>query len=194
MSEPTACTGYTFEGWSTSQYAVDNTVTPSLSTPTTIPVGGVTYYAVYSKTEGSGSSGTAEFAPTNFSGQGTSGTGSEISAIVNDVTFACDKGFGTTQIRCYKDGTITISSLNTITDIAFTFSGSYTGGLSTSYTDLSTTSWTQKLGSQARITALTVTYIGGSSTTYYTTAPDCGCKATITITAGEGGTVEFVEE
>lgn len=185
VSEPTACTGYTFEGWSTAQYAVDNTVTPSLSTPTTIPVGGVTYYAVYSKTEGSGSSGTAEFAPTNFSRQGTSGTGSEISATVNDVTFACDKGFGTTQIRCYKDGTITISSLNTITDIAFTFSGSYTGGLSTSYTDLSTTSWTQELGSQARITALTVTYIGGSSTTYHTTAPDCSCTATITATSND---------
>ena len=185
VSDPTACTGYTFEGWSTSQYAVDNTVTPSLSTPTTIPVGGVTYYAVYSKTEGSGSSGTAEFAPTNFSRQGTSGTGSEISATVNDVTFACDKGFGTTQIRCYKDGTITISSLNTITDIAFTFSGSYTGGLSTSYTDLSTTSWTQELGSQARITALTVTYIGGSSTTYHTTAPDCTCTATITATTDD---------
>ena len=185
VSDPTACTGYTFEGWSTSQYAVDNTVTPSLSTPTTIPVGGVTYYAVYSKTEGSGSSGTAEFAPTNFSRQGTSGTGSEISATVNDVTFACDKGFGTTQIRCYKDGTITISSLNTITDIAFTFSGSYTGGLSTSYTDLSTTSWTQELGSQARITALTVTYIGGSSTTYHTTAPDCSCTVTITATSND---------
>ena len=185
VSDPTACTGYTFEGWSTSQYKVDNTVTPSLSTPTTIPVGGATYYAVYSKTEGSGSSGTAEFAPTNFSRQGTSGTGSEISATVNDVTFACDKGFGTTQIRCYKDGTITISSLNTITDIAFTFSGSYTGGLSTSYTDLSTTSWTQELGSQARITALTVTYIGGSSTTYHTTAPDCSCTATITATSND---------
>lgn len=185
VSDPTACTGYTFEGWSTAQYAVDNTVTPSLSTPTTIPVGGVTYYAVYSKTEGSGSSGTAEFAPTNFSRQGTSGTGSEISATVNDVTFACDKGFGTTQIRCYKDGTITISSLNTITDIAFTFSGSYTGGLSTSYTNLSTTSWTQELGSQARITALTVTYIGGSSTTYHTTAPDCSCTATITATSND---------
>lgn len=185
VSEPTACTGYTFEGWSTAQYAVDNTGTPSLSTPTTIPVGGATYYAVYSKTEGSGSSSTAEFAPTNFSRQGTSGTGSEISATVNDVTFACDKGFGTTQIRCYKDGTITISSLNTITDIAFTFSGSYTGGLSTSYTDLSTTSWTQELGSQARITALTVTYIGGSSTTYHTTAPDCSCTATITATSND---------
>lgn len=185
VSDPTACTGYTFEGWSTLQYAVDNTGTPSLSTPTTIPVGGATYYAVYSKTEGSGSSGTAEFAPTNFSRQGTSGTGSEISATVNDVTFACDKGFGTTQIRCYKDGTITISSLNTITDIAFTFSGSYTGGLSTSYTDLSTTSWTQELGSQARITALTVTYIGGSSTTYHTTAPDCSCTVTITATSND---------
>ena len=185
VSDPTACAGYTFEGWSTSQYEVDNTGTPSLSTPTTIPVGGATYYAVYSKTEGSGSSGTAEFAPTNFSRQGTSGTGSEISATVNDVTFACDKGFGTTQIRCYKDGTITISSLNTITDIAFTFSGSYTGGLSTSYTDLSTTSWTQELGSQARITALTVTYIGGSSTTYHTTAPDCSCTATITATSND---------
>lgn len=185
VSDPTACTGYTFEGWSTSQYEVDNTVTPSLSTPTTIPVGGATYYAVYSKTEGSGSSGTAEFAPTNFSRQGTSGTGSEISATVNDVTFACDKGFGTKQIRCYKDGTITISSLNTITDIAFTFSGSYTGGLRTSYTDLSTTSWTQELGSQARITALTVTYIGGSSTTYHTTAPDCSCTVTITATSND---------
>lgn len=185
VSDPTACTGYTFEGWSTSQYAVDNTVTPSLSTPTTIPAGNVTYYAVYSKTEGSGSSGTAEFAPTNFSRQGTSGTGSEISATVNDVTFACNKGFGTTQIRCYKDGTITISSLNTITDIAFTFFGSYTGGLSTSYTDLSTTSWTQELGSQARITALTVTYIGGSSTTYHTTAPDCSCTVTITATSND---------
>ena len=57
VSDPTACTGYTFEGWSTLQYAVDNTGTPSLSTPTTIPVGGATYYAVYSKTEGSGGSG-----------------------------------------------------------------------------------------------------------------------------------------
>lgn len=192
--DPTACDGYTFKGWSTAEN--DSTTTNPVNYTGTIPSGDATYYAVYSKTVsgGSGSSGTAEFASSNFSGQGTSGTGSEISATVNGVTFACDKGFGTTQIRCYKDATITISSSNTITEIAFTFSGSYTGGLSTSYTDLSTTSWTQTLGSQARITALTVTYSGGSSTTYYTTAPDCGCKATITITVGEGGTVEFVEE
>lgn len=194
----TDCDDYTFEGWSESEYAQDHTSAVALVTPTVIPAAATTYYAVYRKTEGGGggSNGTAEFAPSDFSEQGTSGIGSEISATVNGVTFACDKGFGTTQIRCYKDGTITISSLNTITDIAFTFSGSYTGGLSTSYTDLSTTSWTQTLGSQARITALTVTYSGGSSTTYYTTSPACAsCEATITITSNndEWGTVNFVE-
>ncbi len=107
--------------------------------------------------------GEASFAPSDFSGQGTSGTGSAISATVDGVTFACNKGYGTTQIRCYSGGKITISSSNTITAISFTFSGSYTGGLETSYTGLSTTSWEATLSSQARITAVTVTYKGGST-------------------------------
>ncbi len=103
----------------------------------------------------------ASFAPSNFSGQGTSGTGSAISATVDGVTFACDKGYGGTQFRCYKNGKITISSSSTITAISFTFSGSYTGGLETSYTGLSTTSWEKTLSSQARITACTVTVAAG---------------------------------
>ena len=98
------------------------------------------------------------FSPSDFTGQGTSGSGSDISATVDGVTFSCDKGYGTTQIRCYKDGEITISSpSSTITKIEFTFSGSYTGGLSTSYTDLSTTSWSKSLSSQARFTKIVVT-------------------------------------
>lgn len=106
----------------------------------------------------------APFVPSDFSGQGTSGSGSAISATVNGVTFACNKGYGTTQFRCYSGGKITISSTNTITAISFTFSGSYNGGLETSYTSLSTTSWEKSLSSQARITACTVTYsTGGSS-------------------------------
>ena len=114
VSDPTACTGYTFEGWSTSQYAVDNTVTPSLSTPTTIPVGGATYYAVYSKTEGSGSSaataGTTLWSE-DFSGysannvpSGTiasSHTGTTIYGN-STITYACDKGGGTTKIYAEK--------------------------------------------------------------------------------------------
>ena len=114
VSDPTACTGYTFEGWSTSQYAVDNTVTPSLSTPTTIPVGGATYYAVYSKTEGSGSSaataGTTLWSE-DFSGYSannvpsdtitSSHTGTTIYCN-STITYACDNGGGTTKIYAAK--------------------------------------------------------------------------------------------
>ena len=106
----------------------------------------------------------ASFVPTDFSGQGTSGSGSAISATKSGVTFACDKGYGTTQIRCYSGGKITISSSENITSIAFTFSGTYTGGLEASYTDLSTASWEKTLSSQARIMECTVTYGSGSST------------------------------
>lgn len=101
---------------------------------------------------------TATFTPSDFSGQGTSGSGGEITATVDGITFSCDKGYGTTQIRCYSGGKITISSSNTINAISFTFSGSYTGGLETSYTNLSTNSWEKTLSSQARITEIVVTY------------------------------------
>ena len=114
VSDPTACTGYTFEGWSTSQYAVDNTVTPSLSTPTTIPAGNVTYYAVYSKTEGSGLS--AATAGTTLWSEGFSGysannvpsgtiTSSHTGTTIygnSTITYACDNGGGTTKIYAEK--------------------------------------------------------------------------------------------
>ncbi len=102
-----------------------------------------------------------QFLTSDFSDQGTANTGSEITATKSGITFTCDKGYGTTQIRCYKGGTITISAEagKTITGISFAFSGSYTGGLNTTYTDLSTSSWSSgELGSQARFTSITVTY------------------------------------
>ena len=115
-----------------------------------------------------------EFLPGDFSGQGTSGTGSAISATENGVTFACDKGYGTTQFRCYSGGKITISSSNTITAISFTFSGSYKGGLESSYTNLDTKFWEKALSSQARITKCVVTYEEASTdpytVTFHTTA------------------------
>lgn len=132
----------------------------------------------------------AQFAPSNFSGQGTSGSGSSISATVDGVTFACDKGYGTTQIRCYSGGKITISSSNTITAISFTFSGSYTGGMETSYTELSTKSWEKNLTSQARITAITVTYEAAYTITAISSNDAWGTVSllgkTITATPAEG--------
>ena len=123
----------------------------------------------------------ASFIPEDFSSQGTSGSGSAISATVDGVTFACNKGYGTTQIRCYSGGKISISSSNTITAISFTFSGSYTGGLETSYTGLSTTSWEHTLSSQARITAVKVTYSAAAPTYTITAASNNNSWGTVSL-------------
>ena len=80
----------------------------------------------------------------------------------------------TDNYRCYASNTMTIStSVGTLTSIAFTFSGSYTGGWDTSYTGLSDTSWTSaSTSAQARITQIVVTYNdGGSGTTLDTPVP-----------------------
>ena len=141
---------------------------------------------------------TATFTPsTSWNPTGTSGTGSLIEATVNGVTFSCDKGYITTQIRCYKNGVITISSTNTITQIDFTFSGSYNGGLDASYTGLSTNSWTQSLGSQARFMSIVVTYSNGGQEIVATPtfSPEAGTYTTaqsVTISCTtDGATIYY---
>ena len=55
VGTPTACEGYTFVGWSTQTYALDNTTTPTIDFDGTIPFTNTTYHAVFTKTEaGSG--------------------------------------------------------------------------------------------------------------------------------------------
>ena len=213
VSDPTACTGYTFEGWSTSQYAVDNTVTPSLSTPTTIPVGGVTYYAVYSKTEGSGSSSTNNItASTTLVSGSTSG-----------YTFATGKNGGSSNptynstggdVRLYAKNQITISASSTITQIVFNLSAqglkrlapitASEGTIATQNSGDKKVTWTGSATSvtftvggnatygsevskagQLCFTSVDITSGSGSSTIYHTTAPDCSCTATITATSND---------
>ena len=192
-TNPSDCSGTDgkkFVGW-TELTSILNGARPYDLFTTTAPAiyGNKTFNAVYATaTAGSGGSGTASFVPSNFSGQGVTGTGGPISATVDGVTFSCDKGFGTTQIRCYSGGSITISSSYTITAIAFTFSGSsYKGGLDDSYTNLSTNSWTQTLEGQARFTKIEVTYSGGSSTEYSDYALECSSTPKVTITFDANG-------
>lgn len=54
ITAPTPCDGYTFEGWSTHEYAANNTTSPDIDYTGSFPNTNTTYYAVYSKTEGSG--------------------------------------------------------------------------------------------------------------------------------------------
>lgn len=101
---------------------------------------------------------TATFLPSHFSGQGTSGSGSAMSATVSGVTLSTNKGYGADEVRIYAGANLTISSSHTITAIAFTFSSGKTGGLLSNITGLSTTSWEQTLASQLRFSQCVVTY------------------------------------
>ena len=214
VSEPTACAGYTFEGWSTSQYAVDNTSTPSLSTPTTIPAGNVTYYAVYSKTEGSGSSSTSNI---------TASTTLVSGITTNGYTFATGKNGGSSNptynttggdVRLYAKNQITISASSTITQIVFNLSTqglkrlapitASAGTIATQNSGDDKVTWTGSATSvtftvgnnatfgteatkagQLCFTSVDITSGSGSSTIYHTTAPDCSCTATITATSND---------
>lgn len=168
-ADPNDCSASrVFVGWTTNS-SVNGSAPEDLFTTTPPAItANTTFYAVFADVS-STSSGSSEtsFAPTDFSEQGTSGTGSDISATKNGVTFACNKGYGGSETRCYKNGVITISSSNPITALAFTFSGSYTADLQTSYSDLNTTSWTYTLPSQARFSSITVTTSGSTSYSNY---------------------------
>lgn len=117
-----------------------------------------------SASSGETTSTTIEFTPSDFSGKGTTGTGSEVSVTKDGVTVSSDKGYGATQFRVYSGGTLSVSStVGNITKIEFTFSAKdYSGGLSTttSYTKEyveATTTASFSMTKQARITSLKIT-------------------------------------
>ena len=131
-----------------------------------------------------GETSVVSFATNAFDGQGVSGSGGNISATISNVTISCDKGYGTTQVRCYKGSTLTISlddsisSTYIITKVEITVSSTYTGGLDSTYnykvTDAKT-SISYNLGSQLRFTKIDVTIYQASATTspkVTITAPD----------------------
>ena len=96
-----------------------------------------------------------------FAGQGTAQTGSEVSATVDGVTFTCDKAYSDdahNTLRCYKDGTITITAEEQIGKLVFQFYSTYTGNLDNEIV-VNANSWSQTLSAQARIEQVTV-YFG----------------------------------
>lgn len=121
----TDCEDYTFEGWSTEELAQDNTVAPTTVTPTTIPEGDATYYAVYTKTEttggGGGGSTTTTVSMNSFSDISGNVGGDE------NVSFEAAKGNAGTApavysgvLRIYQNGgllTITANNGKKLTSI-----------------------------------------------------------------------------
>ena len=195
------CKGWTtFAGWATAAVNDSNTTSVTVyaaGSKYTPATNNMTLYAVYSKSKSGGSSYTT-IAPEDL---GVSSSSAINGASVGTITFGGAKGDNGTAsnvpkyyegtpntIRCYASNDFTISSTNTISQIDFTYNGSYTGGtisLSTgSWAATPTTNWDQtwtgsatsitfRIGSTAwRITSIKVT-TGGGSTTYYCSDPNC---------------------
>lgn len=115
---------------------------------------------------------TVTFSYTDFSGQGTSGTGSTITSTKNGITVSSDKGYtpGSTNrhFRIYTGGKLTIASEDfTITNVSITFSSnSYTNLSGDGFSVSNTTGiWTGNANSveltanaQVRIYQLTITF------------------------------------
>lgn len=96
----------------------------------------------------------------DFAGQGTASTGSEVSATVEGVTFTCDKAYSDdahNTLRCYKNGNITITAPEQIGKLVFQFYSTYNGGLDTEVA-VNANEWNYALPSQARIEQVTVVF------------------------------------
>ena len=102
------------------------------------------------------------FTSADFNGQGTSGTGSEVTATKDGVTFTCDKGFGDQYgVRCYKNSNVSITSAEQqIGKIVFEFatvSGkTYDGGGMASEIVVNGMEWTNTMSDQARMNKIKI--------------------------------------
>ena len=117
-ANPTACEGYTFEGWSTNTYAVDNTAAPTIDYTGVFAATNKTYHAVFTKTDGSGSgSGGASAGITlwaesfgGFNANDVPATSNASTTVYNSgsVTYSCEDGGNVTKIytgTMYAHGT-----------------------------------------------------------------------------------------
>ena len=97
----------------------------------------------------------------DFVGQGTSSAGSAITSTKEGVTFECNTAYvGGSEIRCFNNSLVTISTLKNIISIEFEFTNVvgnvYDGGLDTKVC-VESNEWSETMISQARINKVTIT-------------------------------------
>ena len=102
------------------------------------------------------------FTSTEFNGQGTSGTGSEVTATKDGVTFTCSKAYGDQYgVRCYKNSTVTITSTTEqigkiVFDFATVSGKTYDGGGMASEIVVNAKTWSSTMADQARMNKISV--------------------------------------
>ena len=197
------CGDWEFAGWkTTSAVTTETTTEPTLIAAGNYkPSNNITLYAVYQRTETtSGGGGGSTEVTFNFGytdwGKAASFSGTTYNTVQqNDngvsVTYTRNDGSlyaNTTSLRLYKTNTLTFDAgSNTITSITFTGNigqSDITTDAGTCTNTTNTLSWAgssksvtftrpSNASSYATLTSATLT-IGGGSTTYYHSTPDCG--------------------
>lgn len=121
LSVVTTPTGKTFKSWTVTKQS-GGTVTVT-NNSFTMPAESVTVSASFT----GGTPDPDEYAPSNFTGGGTSGTGGATTATVGNSTVSTDKGYiDSGHIRVYSGGMITITSTTPIKKIEITSTASGT--------------------------------------------------------------------
>ena len=172
------CSAWTFVGWSKTQRAAQNNTTP-MTLATTVDGAGP-YYAVYRHTE---SGGVNTASSDNLSSTSTSAQTVEAG---KPITYTCSVSNSYSDpARIYKNNTFTVAG-GTITEIVLTGVSDYaisnmTVNTGTLDTDGDDGTWTGSATSvvftastaQTRIAEISVTYSGGDTYYYSTTASCC---------------------
>jgi hypothetical protein len=102
------------------------------------------------------------FTSTEFNGQGTSGTGGQVTATKDGVTFTCDKAFGDQYgVRCYKGSVVTITSTTEqigkiVFDFATVSGKTYNGGGMASEIVVNAKTWSLTMADQARMNKISI--------------------------------------
>lgn len=212
-ANPTACDGYTFVGWWTAELATTNTSSKTWITDFTATQD-QDYYAAYSHNEG-GSGGGSPVTKTMSSFDAISGNvdnDANISYEAAQGDASTAPAVNSNEIRIYQNGgTLTVTANNSkkitnvtigssmVTSITYSIDGgaassdqAISAGGTFPLSDLNASSvlytctGTDK-NHRLYLNYLSVTYTtgGGSSTTYYTTAPNCTpCLTKVTLTKG----------
>ena len=215
---PADCsTSRVFVGWTaTPNYSGDEAPSDIFTTSTKTITAPATFYAVYADGETVAGGGSSEKSIT-FSEQGYANGADVTTVTMDNCTLTFDQGAGSnhpkyytsgTAVRCYPKNTLTITSENTISSIVVsTASGSYGGTISANTGTYSNGEWTGSSNSvtlthspsdnaQWRITAITVTTGGASSTTYSNYSLECTSvpKVTVTFHANNGTDATAVQQ
>ena len=121
--------GYTFTGWSTTEYATAQTNEPTyVASTATLPANGMTVYAVFAKeTQTQVPQSTVTYDSGDYDNRGTESSGSSFTITKSGVSISISKGYEDMtggHVRLYQNCSIEFSTNRAISAIVFTCTGS----------------------------------------------------------------------